>query len=762
MHLGKPLEAVKLAISGLMLPKTDLSAQVCIEPGEIESAASYIPIDVRDLKRGLYFFSLKYTSDSVPLGPRLTAARPKFETSDHIYTFVSHDQSEFFGTVLIIDDIEYLNFYPSRLPCDIKIIDCSLRQINSFARDYIYGELFVRVKIFGAHWTWNRSLDEFKAWVQRLLSGGKDESYATWWKLYGQTSSNELDAQRTLSRGVSPSAERITLDQTLSISVVLMVGDKLLPELTRSVDSMLAQTYADWELYVCGDIMPGSREDSYLQQLMAGEPRINSRYRSGDKGQIVQVNDALTETTGAFVGFLEAGDQLAANALFEVALCISDSPELLMVYSDEDAIGAGNVPLAPQFKPDWNYDLFLSINYVCHFLVIAKSQVMACKGLRIEFEGAEILDLTLRVVESASASQIGHIPKVLYHRSAGADELPEHLNAFESNNPEVARSAINDHLQRRNLSAVATHTEVPGGYRITYQLPDPPPSVSIIIPTYNSLRVLKNCVETLLEKTNYPAYEILIVDNLSDDPATLNYLAAIHDHRIRVLRYQSEFNFSAINNYAVKASEAQILVLLNNDTEVCNEDWLIEIVSQVSRPEIGAVGAKLFYAEGRIQHAGVLLGMGPDRVAGHAFKGFHRDEIGAMGRTRLVQQYHANTGACLAVSRELYLEVGGLDEENLAIAFNDVDFCLKLRAAGYLNLWTPYAQMYHYESYSRGYDVTEEKRNRFILERDYMHRRWGDWLQSDSNYNPNLTGDFDNFNLAWPPESQVVGTEGVE
>ena len=761
MHLGKSLKAVKQWISGITLPKTDLTAQVRSQAGAIESAASCIQIDVRHLKRGLYFLSLKYTSDLVPLGPRLTAARPKFETSDHIYTFVSHDQSEFFGTVLITDDIEYLNFYPSRLPCDIKVFDCSLRQINSFARDYICGELFVRGKIFGARWTWNRSLDEFKAWVQRLVSGGKDASYATWWKLYGQTSPNELDAQSTLSKRGSRSAERSTLDQTPPISVVLMAGKKSLSELTRSVDSMLAQTYADWELSVCGDIMPGSREDSYLRQLMAGEPRVKCLYTNG-VGQIGQVNRALAAASGAFIGFLEAGDQLSANALFEVALCIRTSPELLMIYSDEDAVDAGDVPLAAHFKPDWNYDLFLSINYVCHFLVIAKAELMAGNGLRVECEGAELLDLTLRTVESAPADQIGHIAKVLYRRRASTGESPEHLNAFESKDHEVARCVINEHLQRRNLPAVATHTEVPGGYRVTYQLPDPPPSVSIIIPTYNNLRVLKNCVETLLEKTNYPAYEIVIVDNLSDDADTLSYLAAIHDRRVRVLRYQSEFNFSAINNYAVSASESQVVVLVNNDTEVCNGDWLIEMVSQVSRPGIGAVGAKLFYAEGRIQHAGVLLGMGPDRVAGHAFKGFHRDEIGAMGRTRLVQQYYAVTGACLAVKREKYLEVGGLDEENLAIAFNDVDFCLKLRAAGYHNLWTPYAQMYHYESYSRGYDVTEEKRNRFILERDYMHRRWGDWLQSDSNYNPNLTRDFDNFNLAWPPESQAVRAEKAE
>jgi GT2 family glycosyltransferase len=296
---------------------------------------------------------------------------------------------------------------------------------------------------------------------------------------------------------------------------------------------------------------------------------------------------------------------------------------------------------------------------------------------------------------------------------------------------------------------------VPTAYRLRYFLPEKQPSVTLIIPTYNNLRVLKNCIESIQQITEYREYEILIIDNRTDDPEALRFLELCQSDSVRVIKYSKNFNFSAINNFAVTQTQSDILVLLNNDTEVCNADWLQEMVSHAIRPEVGAVGAKLFYPQGLIQHAGVILGMGPDKVAGHAFKGVHKHDMGPMARTRLIQAYSAVTAACMAVSRYKYLEVGGLDADNLAIAFNDVDFCLKLQESGYINIWTPYAQLYHYESYSRGYDHSDKiKHERFKQERDYMHRRWGNTLLSDPYYNPNLTKDFDNFGLAWPPANQ--------
>ncbi len=759
MATAKPLRAATQAVSSLLLPKTDLFPRLSSENIHVDTAQSCVKIDVRGLSRGLYYFSLRFVSDHVPLGPRLTAARPHFETSDHIFTFVNREQTEFFGTVLIIDDIEYLHFYPSKLPCELSITACGVRQINAFARDYIFGETFVRLKIFGPRWTWSRSLEELKAWFVRRLRGGVDDSYAGWWKLHGQPGAGYLAAQRARGGSDVDSGKSEGPSGWPRIAVVLQVKGAPLGDIKRSIDSVMAQTLSDWDLVIYGEAF-GADEKRHCQQLADEHANVGLHSPgTGEDGPDL-LNSVIGASNTAFTGFLHAGDTLCESALFEVlsAAMLNDGAQVL--YSDEDTINCQGMPVAGHFKPDWNYDLFLSINYICHFLVVANDHLLGCGGLAGDCAGAEVRDLCLRATESIQPNQILHIPKVLYHRVTDEDS-PEQLESFASEDPLAVVKSIENHLQRTGVDAWVSQTEVPGGYRVTYAIPQPPPTVAIIIPTYNNLRVLQNCIEKLLAKTDYPSFEILIVDNRSDDAATLAYLARPVDERIRVLRYQAEFNFSAINNFAVSKTDAQVVLLLNNDTEVCNSDWLTEIVAQVSRPGVGAVGAKLFYAEDRIQHAGVLLGMGPDRVAGHAFKGFHKDEIGALGRTRLVQNYHAVTGACLAVSREHYLEVGGLDEENLAIAFNDVDFCLKLRAAGYRNLWTPYAQLYHYESYSRGYDVTDEKRARFVEERDFMHRKWADALTYDSNYNPNLTRDFDNFSLAWPPSAtDMVGDSG--
>ena len=266
------------------------------------------------------------------------------------------------------------------------------------------------------------------------------------------------------------------------------------------------------------------------------------------------------------------------------------------------------------------------------------------------------------------------------------------------------------------------------------------------------MRVLRNCIRSLFEVTDYPDFEVVVVDNGSDDDAALEFLSRLATRDgVRVLAYAEPFNFAAINNFAVAQCSADVVLLLNNDTEVLHADWLREMVSQAVRPDVGAVGAKLLYANDRIQHAGVLLGMGGDGIAGHAFKGRHRDEAGPQARTRLVQEYSAVTGACLAVTRARYMEVGGLDQDNLAVAYNDIDFCLRLRELGYRNIWTPYAQLYHYESYSRGPDSASQNVDRYRAEADYMRRRWGSVLARDPHYSPNFARGLYSFELAWPP-----------
>ncbi|MFV8819960.1 glycosyltransferase family 2 protein [Haliea sp. E17] len=743
MQLSRLTSALRRGLQHLTLPRTSLNDQLRGEPYRIDGGASCIRFDVSALDRGLYYLSLEYDSDCILAGPRLTAARPAFETPDHIFTFVRRDQREFFGTVLIVDDIEAIVFYPSRLPCEVSIRSVSLRRINTFAREYIYGEQYVRLKLFGASWTWDRIREDSARALSRWLRGGTDDSYATWWKLYGEPDAATLQAQRTELESWSAGEKPL-------FSIVLPVYQSRLEYLRQAVDSVRGQSYPGWELCICDDGSGDAALGRYLDGLCEQEPRIKLVVHPHNRHISAASNSALALATGEFVAFLDHDDALSPDALFRVAEALRRQPQTDILYSDEDVVDPDGKPLAPHFKPDWNFDLLRSINYACHFLVVRRALLSAVGGLREGFEGAQDFDLVLRLTENLPAARIAHLPRVLYHWRAVEGSTASD-SAAKPYAEQAGLRALADHVARCGLPATALPSEIPTAYRLRFDLPDPVPTVSIIIPTHNQLRLLRHCIDSLLARTDYPAYEVVVVDNRSDDADTLAYLATLPGRGLRVLRYDKPFNFSAINNFAVAQCDSDMLVLLNNDTEVCNGDWLREMIAQASRPGIGAVGAKLFYAEDRIQHAGVLLGVGLDRVAAHAFKGAHKDEVGMLARTRLLQAYHAVTGACLAVARDKYLEVGGLDEEHLTVAFNDVDFCLRLEEKGYTNLWTPYAQLYHFESYSRGYDNSGEKRERFVRERDYLKARWPGSFDRDNYYNPNLSLDFDNFSLAWPP-----------
>ena len=363
------------------------------------------------------------------------------------------------------------------------------------------------------------------------------------------------------------------------------------------------------------------------------------------------------------------------------------------------------------------------------------------------YEGSQDWDLALRVTARSSAERIIHIPKVLYHWRAIAGSTA--LELSEKSYPvEAARRALSDHVAARAMDARLE--AVPGGHwRIVHPLPTPAPLVSLIIPTRNGLEHLRRCVDSIQQKTDYPNYEILIVDNQSDDPATLAWLEEADARGVRVLPYPHPFNYSAINNTAVQAARGEFVTLLNNDLEVITPGWLTEMVSQAAREGVGCVGAMLYFPNDMIQHAGVILGVGG--VAGHAFRDFPRGTEGVFNRARLVQSFSAVTAACLTVRKSIYTLVGGMDEVDLAVAFNDIDFCLRVRQSGFRNIWTPYAELYHHESASRGADDTPEKRHRFDREVEVMLRRWGDTLTNDPAYNPNLTLERNDFSLAVPP-----------
>jgi len=313
--------------------------------------------------------------------------------------------------------------------------------------------------------------------------------------------------------------------------------------------------------------------------------------------------------------------------------------------------------------------------------------------------------------------------------------------------------ALNEHLKKHNKNAKAELIGI--GYRARYKLPAKPPLVSLIIPTRNGLKVLKTCVNSILEKTTYPNYEIIIVDNGSDDPATLEFLNSLRrDKKARIIRDDGPFNYSVLNNKAAKAAKGKVLGLINNDLEVITPDWLSEMVSHALRPGIGAVGAKLIYPNNTIQHAGVITGIGG--VAGHSHRHLRRNDYGYAGRAVLINNFSAVTAACLVVRKSVYDEVKGLDEKNLKVALNDVDFCLKIQKKGYRNLFTPYAELYHYESATRGHEDNPEKLARFEKERQFMKDTWGDQLINDPAYSPNLTLTHENYDLAWPPRIKPI------
>jgi GT2 family glycosyltransferase len=373
-------------------------------------------------------------------------------------------------------------------------------------------------------------------------------------------------------------------------------------------------------------------------------------------------------------------------------------------------------------------------------------------GLRVGYEGAQDWDLAMRVTEEIPAARIRHIPHLLYHwraiegSTAASDEQKRYARAAQ-------RQTLVSHFERvgKKVKVLPAADQY---WRIKYSLPEPAPKVTLIIPTRNGFALLRRCVESIYIKTTYRNFELIIVDNQSDDPKLLEYLAELESEgKIRTLRYDAPFNYAAINNLAVQNTSGDILGLLNNDLEVIAPDWLDEMVSHAVQPEIGAVGAMLYYPNDTIQHAGVILGIGfpPPGVAGHVYKNCRRGYHGQASRALLCQNLSAVTAACLVVRRQVFEEVGGLDEKNLPIAFNDVDFCLRLAERHYRNVWTPYAEFYHHESASRGYEDTPEKLERFEIESQYMKQRWQGVLVNDPAYNLNLAIGREPFMLSFPP-----------
>lgn len=520
--------------------------------------------------------------------------------------------------------------------------------------------------------------------------------------------------------------------------------------LKAAIESVRSQIHRHWELCIADDASTSPDVRAVLEACQAEDARIKVVFRPENGHISAASNTALELVTGEWVALMDHDDLLAEDALFRVAECLRAHPDTRLIYSDEDKVDEHGLRLAPYFKPDWNLDLCRSQNMFSHLGVFWTRLVREVGGFRQGFEGSQDWDLLLRCVERVDAAQIRHIPRVLYHWRLHAQSTSSSMDA----KPYAAiagERALAEHFNRLGVDVQVEYGE--HGYRVRYALPSPPPLVTLIVPTRNALGLLRRCIESIRTATEYPSWELLVVDNGSDDRETLAYLEQLGRHdRIRVLRDDREFNYAALNNQAVAAARGELVGLVNNDVEVMSPGWLDEMVALATQPGVGAVGARLWYPDKTLQHGGVILS--PRVGAVHAHRQLPRGKHGHGGRAVLVGSFSAVTAACLVVRRSIYLEVGGMDEVNLKVAFNDVDFCLRLREAGYRNVWTPYAELLHRESATRGADATAQKRQRFERELAFFRERWREVIEHDPGYNPNLTADAEDFGLAWPPRNR--------
>ena len=510
-----------------------------------------------------------------------------------------------------------------------------------------------------------------------------------------------------------------------------------------AIASVLSQVYENWELCLAADATQ-PQVGEILEQYSQRNSRIKAKFLPQNPGAAEALNEALSLATGEFVGLLVCEDEMAPVALHECVRLLNQIPRADLIYSDEDKIGKGGKRFGPVFKPDWSPDTLLSWPYTGNLGIYRRKILDEIGGFRADYNSAQGYDMVLRFVEKTN--EIYHIPKVLYHqrdatKSAGSKAAPP------SNL--IAKKALNDYLTRNNIKGEVVEGLWPGSYRARRQLIGNP-LVSIIVPSKNNVDVLRACVNSIIRRTDYANYEILIVDNGSTDRKTLSYYRELEDNpKVRILHYDKPFNFSALNNYAVSQANGEHLLFLNNDTEVISTEWLSAMLEHSQRTEVGAVGAKLLFPDGTIQHCGVILGLRGlkgYRTAGHAYYGYP-DRSGYMGRIDIIGNYSAVTAACMMLRKQVFEEVGCFDE-NLAAAYNDVDLCLKIREKGYLVVYTPYARLYHHESFSRGYPDTLKKQERFLAEIEYLRARWGHLIdRGDPYYNPNLTLDRLDFSL---------------
>lgn len=560
----------------------------------------------------------------------------------------------------------------------------------------------------------------------------------------------ERDGYDDWAREHSPSKEMLQEQRETvfpyapKISIVIPLYRTPIQYLKELIESIECQTYHNWEL--C--FSDGSGERTECRELVNKYQEYDPRIKMTISERTLQIsentNEALKLVTGEYVAFADHDDLLSPDALYEVVSMVNRYPDTELLYSDEDKITMdGSQLFCPHFKSDFNLDLLRTTNYICHLMVVKRDLLNRVGNLNPEFDGSQDFDFTLRCVEQTN--HIRHIPKVLYHWRAHKDSTAENPESKEYAFA-AGRHAVESHYERVGIDAEVEMTSFSAIYRSIYKIKEKP-LVSIIIPNRDHVDDLKKCIQSIETKSLYPNLEYVIIENNSTDDAVFEYYKELEssDLRVKILVWDKEFNYSAINNYGVSHASGEFYWFLNNDTEIINNDCVEELLGYCMREDVGIVGSRLYYSDDTIQHAGVIIGIGG--AAGHAFTGLEKEDPGYFARQMCAQNYSAVTAASMMVKRQAYEKVGGFNEE-LKVAFNDVDFCLKVREAGYLIVYNPYAELYHYESKSRGQDDTRERVRRFRKEVMQFRRLWKHYLdKGDPYYNRNLSLFSNKFHL---------------
>ena len=565
-------------------------------------------------------------------------------------------------------------------------------------------------------------------------------TYADWLAVYHSSPQFAVDLRRRLR----------SLPRHPLISILLPVYNPEIRFLAAAIASVRAQIYNNWQLCIADDASTDSRIRPYLEETATRDPRIALTFREENGHIAAASNSALALASGEWCALLDQDDLLAPEALAFVACEINAHPDAGLIYSDEDKINREDVRSDPYFKPDWNPEFFLGQNYVNHLGVYRTETLRELGGFREGFDGSQDYDLALRFVEKLRPQQVRHIPRVLYHWRA----IPGSLAAAIDAKPDAkagARRAIAQHLERRGLSGrVEPCPENLERHRVVYDLPAQAPLVSVIIPTRNGVNLLKRCLHGLRHQTEYEGIELIVVDNGSTDRSARDFLRELEkEENVRVLDASGAFNFSRLINRGAAAARGEVLALLNNDIEIESPDWLREMVSHAIQTDVGAVGARLWYSNRTLQHGGVILGLGG--MAGHAEEGAARGSAGYFDRLQLQRDCSAVTGACMLLRKEVFDELDGFDEANFAVSFNDIDFCLRLCERGLRVIWTPYANLIHHESATRGRQRSAEAETQFLQEAAALRQKWGARLLCDPFYNPNFSLRQPGYEIAFPP-----------